>query len=418
MPDTRVSLPEKTYNQIKALAGKMGMREGELLKEIIDKSKGEGQSLEEIVEDLEIEFGSTKTTRKAPGARTRTIYLRDQRQRVMSDPLDRIANKMEKILGIKLMRKLVSDLDLNPSEEALLHSRNPNYPRQPITPQKTDIMAFVKEVKALEMLDKQTTDPEVKAMLKELKDAQVKLFKDVEKPPSARQDLRRRLDELKEYAMTMRIFGTPEEAKKADRAVQNELKEMRKELHKTQLDGIKAQMERQDKEFQRQISEIKNAPSQFDQIARISALSSKDPAVKAYLHKKLGISEKKSLTPESIAKTIKEIQVPLGELIDGAVKAVRGVVKAPAQPPPPPPRPTEIPQTPPTPPREAHLPIETEVTPTPPPEVPIEVPIETTPEISTPPTPIEPPVKRSRGRPKGSKNKPKPKIVKEVIKSE
>jgi len=404
MADTRLTIPEDLYNHIKVISGKTGKKEGDVLRALIIEAERGGKSLEEIVEEMRANAEIVPPRGRGRPPKTlgyRAVVLREPAERQKKDPLDRVADKMEKILGIKLMSKLVNDLDLNPSEAALVHGRNPGYPRQPLSPQKTDIMAFVKEVKALEMLDKQTSDPEVKLMLKELKDAQVKMFKDIEKPPSARQDLRRRLDELKEYAMTMRIFGTPEEAKKADRAVQNELKEMRKELHNAQLGSLKDQMKWQSEDFQRKIDEIKNTPSEFDQIARISALSTKDPAVKAYLHQKLGISAKKGLTPESIAKTIKEIQVPVGDLIDGVIKAIRATGKAPTLPPPPPPTPipTEIPEVPPTPIEEIHLPPEGT------PEIPIEIPIPPTPTPPIEPTPTSAP--RRRGRPLGSKNKPK-----------
>lgn len=225
------------------------------------------------------------------------------------------------------------------------------YPPYPYAPQYTpfssqtqqeprkDIMAIVAEIKALESLGKQNADPQVTEALKEVKDA---LLKTIQKPQEAKSDIRQRLDELKEYAMTMRIFGTPEESKKAEELFRNELQTIRNALHKAELDAVKSTAQYRQEDLQRQINEIRNAPTELDQIAKISALAGQDEAIRAYMNKKLGIKEKgEPITPKKLKEYIENVQVPVGEILKGLGDLFQKTRGAPAQPPPPPTMQTE-----------------------------------------------------------------------------
>lgn len=290
-----------------------------------------------------------------------------------------IGERMKSVIADAVETKLyLKTLGINLSDEgppAWLRPYLPNItgarrPQATISPEpKKDFKEWVMEMKALESLDRRETDPEIKVMLKELKDAQIKAL---QKPPSsAKSNIKQRLDELKEYAMTMRIFGSDKEAKRAEELLRNEISGIRKELHDAELGTIRRESEYRAKDLERQIMEIKNAPSQFDQITQISRLSHQDPAIKAYLHKKLGIEAKESLTPEKLGKYIENIKVPVGDIMKGLWTWWQQRKGAPAEMPPPPTVlgeevPTEIVGPPPTPPEEARLP--PEQTPPPPPE--------------------------------------------------
>ncbi|OYD16968.1 hypothetical protein CH330_01480 [candidate division WOR-3 bacterium JGI_Cruoil_03_51_56] len=256
-----------------------------------------------------------------------------------------IGDRLKSVIADAVETKVyLKTLGISLGDEPKQQSPYPPYwgqpPQQYPYPQpkeKRDIMETVAELKALDSLEKKETDPAILAILKELKDAQVKRLQTPAKQPKS--GIRERLDELKEYAMTMRIFGTPDEAKKAEDLWREEMKDMRKELHQAQMDSMQRESNWKHQDLTRQITEIRNAPTEFDQITRMSQLSEKDPAIRAFMHKRLGIKDKgEPLTPEKLGKYIENVQVPVGKIakmIWGYVEQHKGAAK--------PPPPTTIP---------------------------------------------------------------------------
>jgi hypothetical protein len=145
------------------------------------------------------------------------------------------------------------------------------------------------------------------------------------------------IEDMMKWMMMFRAMGQPEEAKKMQDQITEKMNKLSEALHQTQREMDQKESQWRHEDLMRQLNEIKNAPTQFDQIMQISHLSEKDPAIKAYVYKKLGIKEKgEPLTPEKLGDYIKQIKVPLGDILAGAANIVRGRAQQ-AQPAPTPP---------------------------------------------------------------------------------
>jgi len=389
--------PIRVYSEdmekLKIAAGTSGKDEKDILHELM---KGVP---EDVFNELK-EIASVRTRKRRPKAETTvqsihgTTEIGERLKAVIADAVE--TKVYLKTLGINLG-------DSNPQQSQYPLMYPPQYPQMQPQPQqetKKDIMTVVAELKALESLDKQTSDPEVKNMLKELKDAQVKRLRPPETPKQSSRDRMRELIELMTF---YKMAGQSEEAGKVGELIRVEMTKMTDKLHQTELAMQKQQSTFQLQQIQQQLNDIKNAPTEFDQITRMSKLAESDPAIKAYMNKKLGVKEKgEPLTPEKLKSYIETIQVPVGDIIKGVMGYMQQ--RAPAPPPPttePPPLVQEVPPGL----AEQHLP-ETPPQPTP-----------TPPTLAVSPAnkrfmgepPPEPAIIKPEETPQKSPEKPKPK---------
>ena len=310
----------------------------EAAKDNMDISEYLREKLPELVksETVGISFGDEGTTLVSRDS-SRVMHIGERLKSVIADAVE--TKLYLKTLGINLSDDQGPPAWMRPYLPNIAGNQ-PQHLYQPPEP-KRDIKEWVMELKAIETLDKKETDPEIKAMLKELKDATVKAL---DKPKeSPRSSVKERIDELKEYAMTMRIFGSDKEAQQAETALRQEIAGIRSDLHDAEMAAVKRESQHERENLQRQIDEIKHAPSQFDQITQISQLSHQDPAIKAYLHKKLGIEQKGELTPEKLKGYIESVQIPIGQLLTGIWEQMqkRSGATVAKMPPPPPHEPSE-----------------------------------------------------------------------------
>lgn len=187
------------------------------------------------------------------------------------DPLDDYVVTLKKMAVAKMFQNLATSSIMSPEQQLQQFGQAPKWVQQKPPEQKEqfstkDMMDRITILRMIEGMERKESDPAIKEMMRELKDAQLKLL---DKPKaSPRSDIKQRLDELKEYAMTMRIFGSDKEAKQAETLLRQEIGGIRKELHDAEILAVRRESDWKEQNLQRQINEIKNAPSQFDQITR------------------------------------------------------------------------------------------------------------------------------------------------------
>ncbi|MBA7489929.1 hypothetical protein ES702_00463 [subsurface metagenome] len=321
-------------DKLKLAAASSGKDEKDILREMLNKVPLE------VFEELK-----TLASARAPTRRRKTEAI------VAETPpsgVTNIGNRLKAVIADAVETKVyLKTLGINlgdePKQPAYPYWGQPGqyppgqHPQMPQQPPKKDIMTVVAELKALESLDKQTSDPEIKNMLKELKDAQVKqLSGQGTQQPSGRERMR----ELMEMMTFYKMAGQPEEANKIQDVLRAEMSKVTERLHETELKMQDQQAETRHQDLLRQINEIRTAPTEFDQITRMSQLSEKDPAIRAFMHKRLGIEDKGDpLTPEKLGKYLENIQVPVGKIakmIWGYVQQQKGEAKPPPPTTPPP----------------------------------------------------------------------------------
>lgn len=335
--DTRIRLPEDIYNQVKVIAGKTGQSEGDVVKDIIIKAESEGKTLEEIVGDMEAKVSAPRGRPLREGTRPTEVVVTHEGK---SDPLDRMADKMEKVLSVKLMGSLIRDMDLTPDQRALLASRNPNaninYPQQQQQHQPRDFREVIADIKLIESIGGEKSDPAVKEMLKTLTDE----LRESRKQPPKEDTFNERLERI----ALLRTLGQDKEADNAIKELkrdfegkvsdlQQKVDDQKEDIHKMQLAELKT-------DLTKRIEELQNRPDMLQQAKGIFELAEQDESglmkevVKAVAKKKLGIEEKK-FSLKDLANDFNSI--PIGKAKDfivDIINAVRGTAKAPAPPPP------------------------------------------------------------------------------------
>lgn len=203
------------------------------------------------------------------------------------------------------------------------------YPQPP--EQKKDIREWIMELKALESLEKKETDPDIKEILKEQRETTKKLLEQTNKQPEKKEMA---IEDLMKWMTFYRMAGQPEEAQKLQGLITEKLDEVKSKLHDTEVKLITQQADFQQKDLQRQINEIKSAPTELDQITRLSTLAKEDDAIRAYMNTKLGIKTGESMTPQKLKEYIEGIKVPLGDIIKGVGDFIQKRQTVTAPPPP------------------------------------------------------------------------------------
>jgi len=309
--------------KLKIAAASSGKSEKDILHELLDKAVPE-----EVKEELIAIAKARHPKRKLSESVTVEPLERPTTEigsRIKSIIADAVETKVYlKTLGISLG-------DEKPEQPQWAQYPPWMMPQQPRQEPKKDIKEWVMELKAIESLEKKETDPAILTVLKEMKDSVTKALE--RKEPEKKEAT---IEDMMKWMMMYRSMGQPEQAEKMQQQIAEKMNKLSEELHQTQREMDQKEATWRHDDLMRQLNEIKNAPTQFDQIMQISQLSEHDPAIKAYVYKKLGIKEKgEPLSPEKLGDYIKQIKVPLGDILAGAAQILRGRAEQVQQPPPP-----------------------------------------------------------------------------------
>jgi len=285
----------------------------ELKARLLNQASAVGQNLSDYLRDHLQDVMKSEGINVSFGAGEKSPILFEPHRKPSGFAED-IMDTYKEAMKIKTMMSVLGvDIGLGKQQNLPYGYPPTSYPYPQPQKEKKDIMTVVAELKALESLDKQTSDPEVKLMLKELKDAQVKQLQNSEThQPSGRDRMRELIEMMTFYKMA----GQPEEAGKVQELIRAEMTKMTEKLHSTELAMQKQQADFTSSNLQRQIDDIRTAPTEFDQITKMSQLSEKDPAIRAFMHKRLGIEDKgEALTPEKLKNYLESVQVPVGKIV-------------------------------------------------------------------------------------------------------
>lgn len=313
--------------KLKVLSAGSGKDEKDILRELLASA-----APEEVIEEVK-----RLSRARVPERRKKTEAITGIPQTGVTDIGSRIKSIIADAVETKVYLTTLG-IDLGGSKQPQQQYPPWMYPpqmmqQQPQQPKK-DIMVTVAEIKALESLEKGQSDPAILEILKELKDQAKQNLEQQQKPKSSMDEMK----EMVQMAGFYRMVGQPEAANKLEQMLQDKLEKMDSRLHETEKSMLQQASDFRIQDLQRQIQEIRNAPSQFDQIVSISKMAETDPAIKKYVHAKLGIQDKgEPLTPEKLGKYIENVQVPVGKIVKGIydmIQQARGAQTTTGPPPP------------------------------------------------------------------------------------
>lgn len=311
---------------LKVAAAASGKDEKEILHDLLTKA-----TPEEVRNEL-IRLAKARTpTRKSRDTETAEVAT------VTPSHTAEIGSRLKNVIADAVETKVyLKTLGINLGDEPKQQYPYPPWMmppqmQQPPKPEK-DIKEWVMELKAIESLEKDETNPAILAVVKEMKESVVKAIEQNKQPEKKETSI----EDMMKWMAMYRMMGQPEEAQKMQQQITQKMDELNEKLHVAQREMDQKEAEWRHDDLTRQINELKNAPTQFDQIIQISQLSDQDPAIKAYVYKKLGIKEKgEPLTPEKLGDYIKQIKVPLGDILGGIGDILFKRAQQVKQPPPP-----------------------------------------------------------------------------------
>lgn len=325
-------IDEATVQKIDELTAKSGAASrSEYLKEIIEKH-------------IDRTEGRTKAGKEEPTRRRERYKSPSFADEIMDTYKEAIKVKtLASTLGIPLAQQQSNQPPTNWYPPWMYPPQQPQQKPQPMTTK--EMMDQVTLFRMIDSMGEKAKDPETVKILTEIKEKMAQQMIEARKQPE-----RDHTKELMDRIVIFKSLGMTDEAKNLQTQLLTIFADQRKELAgrldatETAMSGLTQQMhEQQLGRLAKEIEDIKRRPTELDKIRELSALSQKDPAVKAYFETALGV-KKKGFTPKDIGDMFKEMNINVGDFIDAMTGWLRGKPK-PLKVPPPPGAPTPAPAT-------------------------------------------------------------------------